>query len=163
MLNRIDKEQLRNFLFILFLSIIIYLGSLSITLHHQYKFIKSQTTVNQFESKVFLFNDITADFDQVIACQKEINDKKINSTSDEILTYECNKNLIELDTNLKKLSEIFIIDNDTNQKITQVLNRPNPQVLDQQSVTLIEQVLTDLGNRLNVEEKQIDLQHPMKY
>lgn len=163
MLNRIDREQLRNFLFIIFLMIVIYCATLSFTLNNQYKFLKSQSIVNQFERKVYLYNDINADLDQVILCQKDITNTKIKITSDVILNIECDKSLIELDANLKKLSEIFIIDDQTNQKIVQVLNRNNSQVLDPQSITMIKQILNDLGNRLNTEEKQIDFSHPIKY
>ncbi len=163
MTNRDDREQLRNFLIVVFAIIIIYFVTFSVAMNHQYTRLQSEAVIDQYERKVDIYNDISSDLDQTIVCQKELRIKDINNAVVEILTSECNNNLSELDNNLKRLTEMFDVDDGTQQKILLVLNRKNPQVLDQQSVTLLEQILQNLENHLNNEEKQLDVSRSINY
>lgn len=158
MLKLFRDEQLRNFMFILFLTVLIYVLSLLMTVYHQYNFIRSQNVWDQYVRRVDIIDSISEDINQITLCQKDPN-SAISNNSNYALIVECNQYSFNLDSNLKLLPEFFNLDNKTRQNIAMILTRKNPQILDQQSVTLINQVLSQLENQLTASQKGIDYTH----
>lgn len=149
--------QFRNFLFVLVFIVVLLLATLSMTINHQYKLIKSEYAVDQYDKKVDIFDAISSDIELITLCQDVINNTNRGAKVDEPIKTDCIKYPADLDSNLNKLSEYFNLDDEMRQEISLILKRNNPQFFDKQSIALTNQILDVLNNQLNDEEKQLGL------
>lgn len=153
MLTLLQREQILNFVLALITVFSILVIGFSVAANHQYKIIKSRYNVYQYERKIDILDDLSSELELIILCQKELNNKTNNLKTNEALKLECTKYSADFDINLRRLSEFFDSDSDTYQKITEILNRSNPQNLDTKSLSLTNQIIEQLHAQLN-EEKE---------
>lgn len=154
MLTLLQREQILNFFLALITVFSILAVGFSFAINHQYHVIKSRYNSYQYERKLDILDDLSSELQLIILCQKELTYKSNNIKTNEDLKLECTKYSTDFDTNLKRLSDFFDSDSDTYQKITEILNRNNPQNLDQKSLSLTKQIIWQLQNQLNEEKEQ---------
>lgn len=157
MLSLMEAEQFKNFLYILSFTIAIFTVTLFVTMYHQYKLISTEYSLQQHDNKVDIYEAIESDVESINLCQNIISDKVSRAKVDEVLEIECMKYPLDLNVNLNKLTDYFSVDKDTHQKISAIVNRINPQIVDRQSITLTQQVLDKLDKQLSDEEKQLGI------
>lgn len=149
----LKSENFKNFLYVLFFVCSIYIITFAITFYHQYQVITSRQMADQYDQKEAILNLINLDLELIAMCRGEINNSPNVEKKDLSSTMECMRYPSDFDNDIQTLSKYFSLDSDTSQKISIIVNRKNPLILDQQSILITTQILDQLYKQLSLEEK----------
>ncbi len=91
-------------------------------------------------------------------CQNELSKIAVQSNGYTSLKIQCAKYGIDLNRDLFDVKAYFILDDQTHQKISIIINRKDKDTFDKQSTQLAKQVLEVLGYQLKQDAKKLGFQ-----